>query len=165
MKKYFPTFLFVLLINVLITVAPLAHAYDTEDNVSQTQKLDNREQNLNQREQGLNNRNKSYGDKVAEKAWRGFTNINSAILEIPKSIITTTNESNVAFGFIGGTTKGILNTFGRMMSGFTDLITAPIITKPIVQPNVVWHDFDTETTYGEIFRLDNEPNGFEFAKP
>lgn len=99
----------------------------------------------------------SYGDRVSEKALNGFTNINTAVLEIPKNIINTTNDSNVAFGFVGGAVKGILNTVGRMMTGLTDLITAPIITKPIVQPEYIWQDFDADSTYGPVFRLDNEP--------
>jgi putative exosortase-associated protein (TIGR04073 family) len=92
------------------------------------------------------------------KALDGFANINTALMEIPKNIIQTTNESNIAFGFIGGTVKGILNTMGRFMTGLTDLATFPIVTKPIVNPGHVWEDFDAETTYGEVFRLDNTPS-------
>jgi putative exosortase-associated protein (TIGR04073 family) len=164
MKKYSPALLSVLLISSLMMFAPLAQAYDGEDTATREQELDAREQELNKREQALNKRTQSYGDKVAEKAWSGFVNMNSAPLEIPKNIINVTNESNVAFGFIGGTTKGILNTVGRFMSGLADVVTAPIITQPIVQPERIWHDFDAETTYGPVFRLDNEPNGFEFVK-
>ncbi len=97
--------------------------------------------------------NKSYGAEVGHKALNGFANITTSFLEIPKNIINTINDSNFAYGVAGGAGKGILNTLGRMMTGMTDLITAPIPTKPIVAPAYVWNDFDADTTYGEIFRL------------
>ena len=80
----------------------------------------------------------SYGSQTGNKALNGFTNMTTAILEIPKNIINTTNDSNVAYGFVGGLAKGILNTVGRMMAGLTDFVTAPIPTKPIVQPIYIW---------------------------
>lgn len=98
----------------------------------------------------------SYGDKVGDKALRGFVNLTTSTLEIPKNIINTTNQSNIAYGFVGGTAKGILNTVGRMMVGLTDLITAPLPTKRFVHPNYVWDDFDADTTYGEVLRLEEE---------
>lgn len=98
----------------------------------------------------------SYGAKVGNKALRGFANLTTSTLEIPKNIINTTNQSNVAYGFIGGTAKGILNTVGRMMVGLTDLITAPLPTKRFIHPGYVWDDFDADTTYGEVFRLEEE---------
>ena len=95
----------------------------------------------------------SYGSKVGNKALNGFANLTTSALEIPKNIINTTNDSNVAWGFVGGLAKGILNTVGRMMVGLTDLITFPLPTKPFIYPKYVWDDFDEDTTYGEVFRL------------
>ncbi len=95
----------------------------------------------------------SYGSQVGNKALNGFANITTAILEIPKNIINTTNDSNFAYGIAGGLGKGILNTVGRIVTGITDLITAPLPTKPIAYPLYVWDDFDEDTTYGEVFRL------------
>ena len=94
-----------------------------------------------------------YGSQVGNKALNGFTNMTTAVLEIPKNIINTTNDSNVAYGFVGGLAKGILNTVGRMMAGLTDFVTAPLLTKPIVQPVYIWDDFDVDSTYDEVFRL------------
>jgi putative exosortase-associated protein (TIGR04073 family) len=96
----------------------------------------------------------SYGSKVGNKALNGLSNIFTAVLEIPKNIINTTNDSNIAYGVVGGLAKGTLNTAGRLFSGVADLITFPIPTKPIAQPVYVWDDFDVDTTYGEVFRLD-----------
>ena len=95
----------------------------------------------------------SYGSKIGNKALNGFANMTTSALEIPKNIINTTNDSNVAWGFVGGLAKGILNTVGRMMVGLTDLITFPLPTKPFIYPKYVWDDFDEDTTYGEVFRL------------
>jgi putative exosortase-associated protein (TIGR04073 family) len=125
------------------------------------QQLDQRESELIQQEKGLDVPEKSYGDKVSEKVLSGFSNMNFAIFEIPKSIINTTNNSNVAFGFIGGTVQGILNTAGRFIGGLTDLVTAPIVTIPIVQPEQIWDDFDAETTYGKVLRLEDLPERFK----
>ena len=100
----------------------------------------------------------SYGSKVGHKALNGFANIATGILEIPKSVINTTNQSNIVYGVFGGVLKGIINTGGRIVVGVTDLITAPLPTKPIVYPVYVWDDFDADTTYGDVFRenFDND---------
>lgn len=138
MKKYPLALSSALLIGSLMMFSPLTHADE---------------------EQAYREQEKSYGEKVGEKALSGFTNINTAILEIPKNIINATNQSDsVALGFVGGTAKGILNTVGRLFSGITDLVTAPIPTQPIAQPNYIWQDFDVDTTYGKVFRLDGEPD-------
>jgi putative exosortase-associated protein (TIGR04073 family) len=83
--------------------------------------------------------------------------LNTAFLEIPKSVISVTNESNLVYGMTGGAAKGMVNAMGRLLSGMIDLITAPVLTKPIVKPDPIWEDFDAETSYGQVFRLDNEP--------
>ena len=95
----------------------------------------------------------SYRRLIMTKAGDGVINLLTAPLEIPKNIITTTNNNdNVMFGLFGGMVKGVVNTIGRSSVGFVDLITAPIPTKPIVYPIRVWDDFNTDTQYGEIFR-------------
>jgi putative exosortase-associated protein (TIGR04073 family) len=98
----------------------------------------------------------SYGAKVGNKALHGIANLTTSLLELPKNIINTSNQSNVAYGFIGGTAKGILNTVGRMMVGLSDVVTAPLPTKQYIYPYYVWDDFDADTTYGEVFRLPEE---------
>ncbi len=94
----------------------------------------------------------SYGSKVGHKALTGFANIVSGVLEIPKNIINTTNQSNIVYGVIGGVVKGVVNTGGRIIMGVTDLITAPLPTKPVVYPIYIWDDFDADTRYDEVFR-------------
>lgn len=90
----------------------------------------------------------SYGDIVGRKLANGMANITTGFVEIPKNIIIVNNESNFAYGFVGGTFKGLLNMAGRMGVGIIDLISAPIPTYPIVYPNYVWEDFYAETVYG-----------------
>jgi len=107
-------------------------------------------------QQGYGYEKQSYGSKVGNKALNGFANMTTGILEIPKNIINVSNESNVIWGIVGGTIMGTLNLVGRLATGLTDLITAPLPTKPIVYPAYVWDDFDVDTSYGEVFRLDNE---------
>ena len=98
----------------------------------------------------------SYGEKIADKGLNALANLTTAPLEIPKSVINTMNQSNFFYGLVGGFVKGIVNMLGRTGIGVADLITLPIPTSPIISPRYVWDDFDKETTYGEVMRLDKE---------
>jgi len=95
----------------------------------------------------------SYGSQVGEKALNGFTNMTTAIIEIPKNIINSSNDAGLFLGLPGGLIKGIINTVGRTLVGVTDLITAPIPTHPIAMPAYVWDKFDIDTSYNDEFRL------------
>ena len=96
----------------------------------------------------------SYGEIVGNKALNAFANISTGWLEVPKNIINTMNQSNFFYGVFGGFLKGLVNTLGRTGCGIADLITLPIPTKPIAYPLYIWDDFDIDTSYGEVFRLD-----------
>jgi len=102
------------------------------------------------------NDDKSYGKKVGEKALRGFTNMTTSFLEIPKNIINATNDSNIVYGAVGGTAKGIINMLGRSLIGLIDFATAPLPIKPVASPVLIWDDFDADTSYGELFRLEED---------
>ena len=97
---------------------------------------------------------RSYGSRIGHKLLSSLTNMTTGVLEIPKNIINTTNESNVIYGFTGGLVKGIVNTGGRIVSGVTDLVTFPLPTHAIAQPRYIWDDFDVDTSYGSVFRMD-----------
>ena len=97
---------------------------------------------------------RSYGSKVGNKALSAFANLTTSVLEIPKNIINTTNKSNIIYGAVGGLFKGLIHTAGRIGVGITDLVTLPLPTKPIAQPEYIWNDFDVDTRYGPVFRLD-----------
>jgi len=96
----------------------------------------------------------SYGQKVGNKALNAFANLTTSPLELPKNIINTMNQSNFFYGVFGGFLKGLVNTLGRTGCGIVDFITLPLPTQPIVYPAYVWDDFDVDTTYGPVFRLD-----------
>ena len=96
----------------------------------------------------------SYGEKIGNKALIGFTNLISSPLEIPKNIINTMNQSNFFYGVFGGFIKGLVNNLGRAGCGIADLLTFPLPTQPIAHPLYIWDDFDVDTTYGDVMRLD-----------
>jgi putative exosortase-associated protein (TIGR04073 family) len=95
----------------------------------------------------------SYGETTGRKALSGLANMSTSILELPKNIINYTNESNFAFGFGFGSVQGIFNMVGRIVVGVSDLVLAPLPTQPVVYPLYVWQDFETDTSYGPVFRL------------
>jgi putative exosortase-associated protein (TIGR04073 family) len=107
---------------------------------------------------------KQYQHQVEKKAISGITNIATGFLEVPKNMINLTNDedSNIVYGVIGGGVKGVIDAVGRMTVGTFDLLTAPLITKPVVYPKNVWDDFDKSNVYDKIFRLDNS---YKTAKP
>jgi putative exosortase-associated protein (TIGR04073 family) len=96
----------------------------------------------------------SYGQKGDNKALNAIANLTTSTLEIPKNIINTMNQSNFFYGVFGGFLKGLVNTLGRTGCGIVDFITLPLPTQPIVYPAYIWDDFDVDTSYGPVFRLD-----------
>lgn len=95
----------------------------------------------------------NYGHDVGMKLGSGLSNLALGWVEFPKNMINTTNETNVIFGLSGGFLKGGLHTLGRIASGLVDVITFPLPTQPITNPNFVWQDFGVETQYGPVFQL------------
>jgi putative exosortase-associated protein (TIGR04073 family) len=96
----------------------------------------------------------SYGEIVGNKALNAFANMSTGWLEVPKNIINTMNQSNFFYGVFGGFLKGLVNTLGRTGAGLADVLTIPIPTQPIAYPVYIWDNFDVDTTYGPVFRLD-----------
>ncbi len=100
---------------------------------------------------------KSYGERFGHKVVNGLTNMTLSVLEIPKNIINTTNESNIFYGLTGGLAKGIINTVGRTFAGATDFVTSPLPTRQFVEPAYPWQDyFEKDTSYGKVFNMDTE---------
>lgn len=124
-----------------------------------------------------------YVRQVGDKALNGFTNIVTGPLELPKSVINQVNynygdgnnrfqnsyntdpDNNIVYGVIGGVISGALNATGRIMTGVTDLVTAPLPTKQIVQPKYIWDDFDKTNSYGQVFRLVDNPKIEPYVAP
>ena len=95
----------------------------------------------------------TYANAVGNKALNAFSNLTLGVVEIPKNIINTTNNSNIIYGAVGGLFKGMVHTGGRIGVGMIDLVTFPLPTKPLTQPEYVWDSFSVDTTYGPVFRL------------
>ena len=142
MNKFYRFYIFILFNSIFIAYTPLIQA-DTQ--VTQNSTYDSTEPS-----QQL-----SYGEKVGKKALIAFANLVTSPLELPKNIINTINQSNFFYGVFGGFLKGLVNTLGRTGCGIADLLTLPLPTKPIAYPIYIWKDFDVDTTYGDVFRLDN----------
>jgi putative exosortase-associated protein (TIGR04073 family) len=152
MTKFQRFFMFLLLTPVFMTYTPLSQA-DMQQTDYGSQASDNRTYTP-RADAPL--KQQSYGEKVGNKALVAFANITTSPLEIPKNIINTMNQSNFFYGVFGGFLKGLVNTLGRTGCGIADLITLPLPTKPVAYPIYIWDDFDVDTTYGEVYRL-NKP--------
>lgn len=145
MRKFSRFFVFLLFTGLFLAYAPMTQADMQQGygNVTATPVT-----------QADESHHRSYGSKVGNKALNAFANLTTSVLEIPKNIINTTNQSNIFYGVVGGLFKGLVHTGGRIGVGIADLITIPLPTKPIAQPAYIWNDFDVDTTYGPVFRLD-----------
>ncbi len=102
---------------------------------------------------------KPYGERFGHKIVNGLSNMTLSVLEIPKNIINTTNQSNIFYGLTGGLAKGIINMVGRTAAGATDFITSPLPTRQLVEPAYPWQDyFEKDTAYGKVFKMDTQPD-------
>ena len=98
---------------------------------------------------------RSYGEKIGNKTLWSLSNMTLGILEVPKGIIKTSNDSNIAYGLTAGIFLGLINTVGRTGVGVIDFITFPLATKPVIQPVHPWQSYlIIPTTYEDIFVLD-----------
>jgi len=143
MRKLSRYFVFFLFTGLATAYTPIAQA-DMQEGYGNTAPVN----------RATDTQHRSYGSKVGNKALNAFANLTAGALEIPKNIINTTNKSNIFYGVVGGAFKGLVNMGGRMGVGIADLLTLPIPTKPIAQPLYIWDNFDVDTSYGPVFRLD-----------
>jgi putative exosortase-associated protein (TIGR04073 family) len=90
----------------------------------------------------------SYPAKIGGKLGIGMINAVTGLVEIPKSVMIVSEQENPGLGVTLGLVKGLTNALGRSFLGMLDVISFPIPTKPLVNPPVVFQDFDKETTYG-----------------
>jgi hypothetical protein len=52
-----------------------------------------------------------------------------------------------------GFMTGIVHMLGRTLSGALDLATFMIPTRPIVRPDLIWKNFNTETSYNPNWQM------------
>jgi len=82
--------------------------------------------------------------KAFTKLTRGFVNIITGWVEVPKRIHETTQTSGAAAGFTWGLLRGIGRGFIRTAAGFYEFFTfpfpAPPDYEPVIQPDYVFTD-------------------------
>lgn len=95
----------------------------------------------------------SYPARLGAKLGNGIANVTTGFIEIPRTIRVANREDGPAYAATAGLMTGIVHMIGRTMSGAYDLATFVIPTRPIVNPDYVWQDFDKETTYRSTWQL------------
>jgi len=95
----------------------------------------------------------SYASRLGGKLGNGIANVSTGFLEIPKTIRATNRTEGPAYAATAGFMTGMVHMLGRTLSGAYDLATFMIPTKPIVDPDYVWQNFDKETTYRSTWQL------------
>lgn len=91
---------------------------------------------------------KSYPAMSGEKLLNGIVNAATGFVELPKTIILTSQRDGVPYGLTVGLLTGLIHTVGRTVLGALDAATFFIPIRPTVYPPYIWEDFDKETTYG-----------------
>ena len=80
--------------------------------------------------------------KAFTKLTRGFVNIITGWVEVPKRIQETSQTSGAAAGFTWGLLRGIGNGFIRTAAGFYEFFTFPFPAppgyEPVIQPEYVF---------------------------
>ena len=90
----------------------------------------------------------SYPTMAGEKLMNGVVNAATGFIELPKTIILTSQRDGAPYGLTVGLLTGLIHTVGRTVFGALDAATFFIPTRPTVYPHYIWQDFDRETTYG-----------------
>jgi putative exosortase-associated protein (TIGR04073 family) len=95
----------------------------------------------------------SYPAKVGEKLGIGIANVVTGPAEIPKTMVITSRTQGLGYGMTAGFMTGIVHMLGRTLSGALDLATFMIPTRPIVRPDLIWKNFDRETSYNPSWQM------------
>ena len=86
------------------------------------------------------------GGKAFSKLTRGFFNIITGWVEIPKRVHETSQESGAAAGLTWGVLRGLGHGFIRTAAGFYEFFTfpfpAPPNYEPVIQPEYVFTEAD-----------------------
>jgi putative exosortase-associated protein (TIGR04073 family) len=88
-----------------------------------------------------------YLEAVEHKLERGFTNLFTGLAEVPKNILVNSKQTDYVTGSTGGIISGTVDTLGRTATGIWDVVTSPIPTQSLVQPEYIWNDFDKKSTF------------------
>jgi putative exosortase-associated protein (TIGR04073 family) len=88
-----------------------------------------------------------YLDKIGGKLENGIANAVGGFVEIPKTVIIMSRNNGPVYGMTVGLMAGIVHALGRTVYGAVDMATFMIPTKPLIDPDYIWNDFDRMTTY------------------
>ncbi len=94
-----------------------------------------------------------YGAKIAGKFGIGLINATTGIVEIPKTMMVESEKEGIGMGLSLGFLQGMVNMMGRTVLGMVDMLSFPIPTKPMVEPPVVFQDFNVETSYSNGWEM------------
>ncbi|MDH5479787.1 MAG: exosortase system-associated protein, TIGR04073 family [Nitrosomonas sp.] len=89
----------------------------------------------------------SYPTKAGEKLGTGVANVVTGVVEIPKTMIIKGHKQGATYGLTAGFFIGIVQAIGRTVSGAIDIATFMVPTTPFIKSELIWDDFDRETTY------------------
>ena len=95
----------------------------------------------------------TYPARMGLKLGNGIANAVTGVAEIPKTIMVSNRAHGAAYAASAGFMSGLFNMLGRTLSGALDIATFMIPTKPIVQPDFIWQNFNKETTYRKTWEL------------
>lgn len=95
----------------------------------------------------------TYPARLGKKLGNGIANVTTGFIEIPRTIRVANRADGPAYAATAGLMTGIVHMIGRTLCGAYDLATFVIPTRPIVNPDYVWQDFDKETTYRSTWQL------------
>ena len=95
----------------------------------------------------------TYPARMGLKLGNGLANAVTGVAEIPKTIMVSNRAHGAGYAASAGFVTGLFNMLGRTLSGALDIATFMIPTKPIVQPDFIWQNFNKETTYRKTWEL------------
>ena len=91
--------------------------------------------------------------KAFTKLTRGFINIVTGWVEIPKRIQETSQTDGAAAGFTWGLLRGVGHSFIRTAAGFYEFFTFPFPAppgyEPVIQPEYVFTVESGESSYSK----------------
>jgi len=87
------------------------------------------------------------------KRYSANVSVVTGVAEIPKTVMITSRAKGPAYAATAGFMTGIVHMMGRTLFGTVDLVTFMIPTRPLVNPDYIWYNFNRETSYDLTWQL------------
>ena len=94
-----------------------------------------------------------YPVNLEQKLGAGLLNTATGWVELAKTPIAISKKEGIGWGLTLGPVMGVVNAVGRTSCGVFDVVTFILPTKPLIEPHMIWQDFDTETKYNSKFEI------------